>query len=70
MTDIDLLKKKIADSGLKMVFIAEKMGIMRQTLYNKVNGLSEFNQSEIALLCEILNIKTKAEKESIFFKKN
>lgn len=70
MTNTELLKKKIDESGLKISFIAEKMGLSRQGLYYKINGEREFTQSEIILICDILKIKSKPERDLIFFKKD
>ena len=38
MADIEALKDKIKDSGMKMTSIAEKSGIVRETLYNRLSG--------------------------------
>ena len=70
MTDTELLKRKIDESGLKMNFIAQKIGLSRSAFYNKVNGATEFTQSEINDLCDILKIKSMTEKSQIFFKRN
>lgn len=67
MTDTELLKRKIHESGLKYGYIAEKIGISRTSLYLKVNGDKAFNQSEISILCELLPIENLEEKEHIFF---
>lgn len=66
MTDTELLKRKIHESGLKYGYIAEKVGISRTSLYLKVNGDKAFNQSEISILCELLPIENLEEKEHIF----
>lgn len=65
MPDIDLLKKKIDESGMKMTHIAEKTGILRETLYNRLNGYGEFKASEITALTSTLNL-TKEERDQIF----
>lgn len=67
MTNTELLKDKIHESGLKYGYIADKLGISRTSLYLKVNGNKEFNQREISILCELLQIKSLEEKELIFF---
>ena len=67
MTNTNLLRKKIEESVLKRHFIAYKLGISITTLTAKINGTSEFNQTEIQTLCELLNIKSLKEKNSIFF---
>ena len=61
-----LLKKIIKDSGRKLESIALAIGVDRVTLYNKINGFTEFKVSEINSLCETLNIDAKT-KMLIFF---
>jgi transcriptional regulator with XRE-family HTH domain len=67
MTDTDALKKKIAEKGMKQVYIAEKMGLTSYGLANKINNKTEFKSSEIKFLCELLDITSLREKEAIFF---
>lgn len=69
MTNTNLLKLKIRDSGLKLFNISQKMGISRQTLWKKINNKVAFDQYEIEKLCVILNITDLYEKEKIFFAK-
>lgn len=66
MTNTLLLKQKFDESGYKLSFIAECLGITRACLSNKVNNVREFKASEISKLCELLNIEM-SEKEQIFF---
>ena len=70
MTNTELLQKKIKESGFKLSYIAEKVGICRTSLQLKVRGLSSFNQFEINKLCDVLNITSLTEKEAIFFAKD
>lgn len=67
MTDTLLLKKKIEESGLKVSFIAQYVGLSRAGLYKKINNLSSFTQSEIVKMCHVLQIRSIHEKEAIFF---
>jgi hypothetical protein len=69
MTNTTLLRKRIEDSGLKLQFIADKMGISRFALLQKIENRTEFRVSEVAALCILLDIKTMTEKERIFFAK-
>lgn len=69
MTNTNLLKLKIRDSGLKLFNISQKMGISRQTLWKKINNKVAFDQYEIEKLCGILGITDLYEKERIFFAK-
>lgn len=67
MPDIGALKAKMDESGMTMVSIAKKSGILRETLYNRLNGKGEFTASEIVKLSDVLHL-TKAEREHIFLK--
>lgn len=66
MPDLVLLEKKISDSGMTMVAIAQKSGITRETLYNKLKGQGEFKASEIIGLTKVLRLSTE-ERDAIFF---
>lgn len=67
MTNTKLLNEKILESGLKKKFIAEKLGLSTYGLQRKIENRSEFKASEISILCDLLDIRTAAEKERIFF---
>ncbi|WP_303916721.1 helix-turn-helix transcriptional regulator [Subdoligranulum variabile] len=66
MTDTKRLRDAIQASGLKISFLAEKMGISRQALQQKIDNDSEFKASEIAALAGLLGLDI-PEKEAIFF---
>ena len=66
MTDFELLKEKIKDSGMTMVAIAKKSGILRATLYNRLNGVGDFTASEMLALSDVLRLSNK-ERNAIFF---
>ena len=68
MTDTKMLRQYIKKSGYKRTFIANRIGLTYQGYLNKESGRSEFTQSEIAGLCEILHISIE-DKERIFFAK-
>jgi len=61
-----LLEKRIDDSGMTMVAIAEKTGILRETLYNKLKGSSEFKASEISSISRVLGLSS-SDRDAIFF---
>ncbi len=65
MTDIIALKKYIEESGYSMVFIAEKTGILRETLYNRMKT-GDFKLSEIQALSRVLSL-SRDERDEIFF---
>ena len=66
MVNTRLLEETIRNSGMTMVAVAEKSGILRETLYNKLRGTSEFKASEITNLSKVFIISTK-ERVAIFF---
>ena len=66
MVDFNKLKAAIDESGMTMVAISAKTGILRETLYNKLAGKSEFTVSEIEGLSDALNLTT-GQRNSIFF---
>lgn len=66
MPNIELLKKKISDSGMTIVFICENARILRETFYNRLAGKGEFTASEIVNLTKVLRL-SKKERDDIFF---
>lgn len=69
MTDTEQLKHIISKSGFKLEYLAEKCGISRQSLSNKISNRNLFTAKEIDILCDELKIWSLVEKESIFFAK-
>ena len=65
MTDFNLLKQKISESGMTMVAIAEKTGILRETLYNRLKGIGDFTASEMMALSETLRLTNQLIRENI-----
>lgn len=68
MTNTELLKEKIEQSGYKLKYVASQLGITYYGFLKKINNETEFKASEIQTLCNLLEI-TKAEKEQIFLPK-
>ena len=66
MLNTKLLEKRIDDSGMTMVAIAEKTRILRETLYNKLKGSSEFKASEISSISRVLGLSS-SDRDAIFF---
>lgn len=56
MTNSLKLKGKIVESGYNLTTFADAMGLSRPTFRNKLNGVTEFNASEIEKACSILCI--------------
>lgn len=61
-----LLDKKIEESGLKVSFIIEKLGLSHNGFYKKKNGITPFRASEVYVLCDLLKITDEGEKKLIF----
>lgn len=60
------LKGKIAEKGLSQRFLAEQLGITKNTFNFKINGKSLFNTEEIKIMCSLLGIEDDSEKAEIF----
>lgn len=69
MTDIDLLREKMGLSGMTVTSIARQAGMLRETLYNRLNSDADFKASEIAALTKVLRL-SKTERDKIFFSQN
>ena len=67
LVNTDLLNEKIEQSGLRISFIVENLGISRQGFDLKRNGKIAFRLSEVFVLCSLLNITDKEEKGKIFY---
>ena len=63
---MELLRKKIDQSGFKLTYVAERCGLTYQGFKKKLDGDTEFKASEIAVLKDMLNL-TDAEVQAIFF---
>lgn len=69
MTDTEKLRNVIKKKGFKLGYLAKQLGLSAYGLALKINNVHEFTSSEIVLLCDLLDISSLREKESIFFKK-
>ena len=67
MTNVRLLEERIQKSGLKKVYIAEKIGVTPNTLTALLNNKTEFKVSQIRAICQVLGITDDAEIKAIFF---
>ena len=68
MTDTEVLKELIISKGLKLKYVAQYLGLSSYGLSMKINNEREFKTSEVAALCELLEIESLEVKEAIFFK--
>lgn len=68
MTKGSELKKEIINSGVSIVFLAEKMGCSRNRIYSIISG-ADCTATEIASLSELLHL-TKDRRDYIFLTAN
>lgn len=64
--NLSLLAKKIDNSNFTRSFIAESLGLTRQSLYNKLEGKNEFTGSELKRISSLLEL-SEQERNVIFF---
>ena len=69
MTDSTRLNELIKESGYKLYFIANYLGLSVYGFSRKKNNLSEFTPSEIDKLCDLLHIDSLEDRFAIFFAK-
>lgn len=69
MTDTARLNDLIQKSGFKLSFIANRLGLSAYGFARKRDNLSEFTQSEINDLCDLLHIDSIEDRFAIFFAK-
>jgi predicted transcriptional regulator len=66
LTNTQLLREVIQESGLKYKFIAAKLNLSPYGLTKKVKGVNQFKSDEISMICDILHLNPD-QKEAIFF---
>lgn len=66
MTDTTALRQLIDSKGLKLSYVAERIGLSAYGFSLKLNNKSEFRTGEIARLCELLGISVE-QRDKIFF---
>ena len=64
VANVELLKEKFEESGMTVTAIADKSGICRETLYNRMKS-GNFYASEISALTKTLRL-TRKERDDIF----
>lgn len=67
MVNTQYLEEEILKSGKKKTYLAERCGITRQSLTNKINNRTEFTLSQVKILCDELGISQLTKQERIFF---
>lgn len=53
------LNAEIARCGLSIPQLAERMGISKKTLYSRMQGKTDFSQSEMTQIVQILKLTDK-----------
>ena len=66
MTNTELLRFRIKESGYKMSFLAKEICVSPYGFQRKVDGLNEFTASEIKILSDRLGLSI-TDRDVIFF---
>jgi hypothetical protein len=66
MLNTQLLDDRIENSGLKIGFIVEKLGLSRNGFDKKRKGKTPFRTAEIYVICDLLKL-SEDDKTNIFF---
>ena len=70
MTDTERLKKEIENRGIKLAFVAEKLGLSRQAFQKRFRDKTEFKASEMFIVSDILNLTDDEQREIFCFQGN
>jgi DNA-binding XRE family transcriptional regulator len=65
MLDVERYADIVKESGLKKVFIAQKLGLSLQGYLNKEQGKSDFTTGQVKVLRDLFNL-SKTEISEIF----
>lgn len=68
MTNGEALRQAIKDSGVSIVFIANRLGCSRNRVYSIING-ADCTASEISEFTQLLHL-TKQQRDHIFLSKS
>lgn len=66
MINTELINETIEKKGIKLKFIAGKIGISSTALRKKINNVYEFKVSEAVILCEVLGLDGIRLKNDVF----
>lgn len=64
--DVKALRAKMVLRGISVYSLAERIGIESSTLYKKLRGVTEFTQSEISKIANVLGM-SREEILAVFF---
>lgn len=59
LADLQTLSKMIDDSGYKLGYLADQLGISRQALWKKLHGQNSFTLKEASDLAALLKMTSK-----------
>ena len=62
----NLLKAEIVANEKTIPSLADEVGIKPKTMYNKINGQSQFTVDEVKRICSVLRIEDPVKKCLIF----
>ena len=62
----NLLRSEIVANNMTITSLAESVDMKPKTMYNKMNGTSQFTVDEVIKICEALRITDAAKKCLIF----
>ena len=63
----NLLNQEIERSGKKLKALARDLDLSYSGLRRKLDGIYEFNRTEIETLCRVLNLNTPEDRDKVFF---
>lgn len=63
--NVELLKEKVRDSGMKVEPLARAVGLSREGFYKKLDRGTEWKPSQILVLCEYLRL-SEEDRQQIF----
>lgn len=69
MTDTKKFEIALLTSGKTMMDIANLLSVSLQTIYNKINNVTDFKGKEIVAIAEFLKLSNK-QRDAIFFATN
>ena len=62
----NLLRAEIAANDMTVASLSKAVGMKPKTMYNKMNGTSQFTVDEVVRICAVLKIVDAAKKVLIF----
>lgn len=63
MANVELLREKISESGMTVSAIADKSGILRETLYNRMKSGNFYASEIVSLIVSLTKVLRLSRKE-------